>query len=277
MTRIGIVTDSSCDLPADVARRHGIRVVPLTVRFGDEALVDGVDLDPAGFWRRLDGSARLPETAAPSPGAFIDAFGQAGAVGGIVCICISSHLSGTYQAAVLAAEQAPVPVKVLDSGSVSMALGLVALAAARAADGGAGLAAVAEIAADAASRANVFAALDTIEYLERGGRVGRVAALLGGLLDIKPLITLQDGVVAAGGRVRTRSRAIAAVAEHTAERSLDQLAIIHSGVAEVPRLLDALVLAGNGPLAAEPIVAELGPVVGTHVGPGVLGVAYLET
>ncbi|MGH8912467.1 MAG: DegV family protein, partial [Acidimicrobiia bacterium] len=161
---IGIVTDSSCDLPTDVARRHGIGIVPLTIRFGDEAIVDGADLDSSAFWQRLERSPQLPETAAPSPGAFLDAFGRLGDVDGVVCLCLSSRLSATYQAAVLAAEESELRVKVIDSEVVSMALGLVAINAAEVARTGAGLEAVAFAAAQAAARSNVFAALDTLEY-----------------------------------------------------------------------------------------------------------------
>ena len=275
MTKIGIVTDSSCDLPADVVRRHGIDVVPLTVRFGDEVLTDGIELSSADFWQRLGGTRDLPETAAPSPGAFLEAFTRAEDVDGIVCLCLSTQLSGTYQAAVLAAEEAPIPVKVVDSGVVSLALGLVAVEAAVAAAAGHKLEEVAAVASEAASRANVFAALDTLEFLERGGRVGRVSAILGGLLDIKPLITLDAGVVAAAGRVRTQLRAAAAVADHLAGRTVARYGLIHSGAAAVPRLIEAI--AERTSLAVDdPIVAELGPVVGTHTGPGVLGAAYLE-
>lgn len=275
MTKIGIVTDSSCDLPADVVTRHGIEVVPLTIRFGETAFRDGVDLTTAEFWDRLGDSTHLPETAAPSPGAFLDAFSRHDDVEGIVCVCLSAALSGTYQAAALAAEEAAVPVKVVDTGVVSLALGLVAVAAAEAAAGGGGVETVAEVAASTSSRANVFAALDTLEYLERGGRVGRVSAFLGGLLDVKPLITLEAGVVAPGGRVRTRSKAIAAVADHLAGKPVSRLALLHGGGADLPGLISA-VSAIASTSGDEPIIAELGPVVGTHTGPGVVGVAYVE-
>ncbi|MGA7269924.1 MAG: DegV family protein [Acidimicrobiia bacterium] len=272
MRRIGIVTDSSCDLPPELATRHGVTVVPLTVRFGEEALADGVDLDAAAFWHRLGTSERLPETAAPGPGAFLAAFDALADNEGVVCICLSSRLSGTYQAAVLAARQAEMPVKVVDSGVVSMALGLTVLTAAEAADAGGGLESVAATAAESARGANVFAALDTLEYLERGGRIGHLSALLGGVLDIKPLITLEDGVVAAAGRARTRKRALASIARHLAERAVSRVALIHSSTENLPLLRDALGLSGMDEL----VVAELGPVVGTHTGPGVLGVAYIE-
>lgn len=273
MRRIGIVTDSSCDLPPGLAARHDVTVVPLTVRFGQEALVDGVDLDTATFWRRPESSPRLPETAAPGPGAFVDAFDGLTGCDGVVCICLSSSLSGTYQAAVLAALETDMPVKVVDSGLVSMALGLTVLAAAEVADGGGDLETVAASAADSARRANVFAALDTLEYLEKGGRIGHLSALLGGILDIKPLITLEEGAVAAGGRARTRARALSSIARHVAGRVISRIALIHSSAENLPLLRDALGLSGMD----EVVVAELGPVVGTHTGPGVLGVAYIET
>ena len=272
MRRIGIVTDSSSDLPADLARKRGISIVPLTVRFGSETFVDRVDLTTERFWARLGTPGDLPETAAPSPGVFLDVFEAAEKMEGVVCVCLSSRLSGTYQAAVIAAEEADVPVAVIDSGVVSMALGLSVMAAADVADTGDDLDGVAEAAAGAAARANVYAALDTLEFLERGGRIGRVSALVGGLLDIKPLITLEDGVVGAAGRVRTRAKAAAAVVDHVRRRSISDVAVLFSGEAPVDELLAAL--AGVG--ANEPTVAELGPVVGTHTGPGVIGVAYLE-
>lgn len=275
MTRIGVVTDSSCDLPAGVAADLGVGIVPLTIRFGDNTFTDGVDLDKAAFWQRLGQADHLPETAAPSPGAFLTAFEALGDVDGIVCVCISSRLSGTYQAAVIAAEEASVPVRVVDSDVVSMALGLVVMETARSAAAGHDLERVSADAAGAASRANVIAALDTLEYLEKGGRVGRVSALLGGLLDIKPLITLEDGAVAAAGRQRTRAKALAAVAEQVAGHDIAALALVHSDAANIDRLKDTLAASAPHLDLSDPLVAELGPVVGTHTGPGVLGVAFL--
>lgn len=271
MTAIGIVTDSSCDIPPEVADAHGISIVPLTIRFGEETFVDRVELSADQFWDRLAAADRLPETAAPSPGAFIEAYSSMGEVDGIVCVCLSAALSGTYQAAVLAAEQSDIPVTVIDSQVVSMALGLAVLTAARTAAGGADLETVAEAAADASRRANVIAGLDTLEYLQRGGRIGKVAALVGGLLDIKPLVTLEDGVVTAAGRVRTRSRLVSTIMQHVGRLTLTEAAVLYSGDASHDQLTAALAAQGQ----PGPIVAELGPVVGTHTGPGVLGVAYL--
>lgn len=274
---IRIVTDSSSDIPAHLVDEHRIEVVPLTIRFGDEELVDRVELSPAEFWRRLTSEDRMPETAAPSAGAFLDAFRRLGDEGAsaVVAICISSDMSATYQAAVIAAEQASadIPVKVVDSRAVSMALGFQVLEAARAAEAGETLEGVAAAATAAVGSTNVFAALDTLEFLRRGGRVGGAQALIGGLLDIKPLITLGGGTVQAAGRVRTRSKAREAVAAEIARLSpqLRAVAVLHGATPDLDPLVEAVRRAAPG---VEPVLAELGPVVGTHAGPGVAGVAY---
>lgn len=270
---IGVVTDSSCDIPAAYAAELGIGIAPLTIRFGDDSYVDRVELSTDAFWDLLTTSGSLPETAAPSPGTFLDVFAAMGPVDGIVCVCLSSKLSGTYQSAVLAAESADIPVTVIDSGVVSMALGLAAIKARAAAEEGMGLAGVADAAATAAARAQVFAALDTLEFLERGGRIGKVAARIGGMLDVKPIITLEDGAVAAAGRVRTRSKALAAVSDHIASRNVTEAAVLYSGTSDIAPIEQAVSAAIGRPA----LVAELGPVVGTHTGPGVAGVAYLSS
>ena len=274
---IRIVTDSSCDIPTELVARHRIEVVPLTIRFGDDEFVDRVELDPPSFWSRLAAAEGLPETAAPSAGAFLDAYRRLADEGasGVVAICLSSALSATYQSAVIAAEQIAdqVPVRVVDSRAVTMALGLQVLEAAQTAESGASLEEVAEVALDAAGGANLYAALDTLEYLRRGGRIGGAQALLGSLLDVKPLITFADGVVAAAGRVRTRRKAVAALTSRVAELAprLRRLAVLHGDSPDVEAFAAAVAEAGG----IEPVVAQLGPVVGTHSGPRTLGVAYL--
>lgn len=275
---IRIVTDSSCDIPPDLVADHRIEVVPLTIRFGTEEFVDGVDLDPPAFWQRLAAAERLPETAAPSAGAFLDAYTRLADEGapGVVAVCLSSALSATYQSAVIAAEQVGerLPVRVVDSRAVTMALGLQVLEAAQAAEAGADVDQVADAALQATARTNLYAALDTLEYLRRGGRIGGAQALLGSLLDVKPLITFSDGVVAAAGRVRTRRKAVAALTGRVAELAprLRRLAILHGDAPDVETFAATVREAAGG---LEPIVAQLGPVVGTHSGPGTLGVAYL--
>jgi len=273
---IRVVTDSSTDLPAALAADHRIAVVPLTIRFGDREYVDRADLTHDEFWVQLATSGQLPETAAPSAGSFQDAFEEAHKDGaqGIVAVCLSADLSATYQSAVIAAERVAdrVPVRVVDSGSVTMAAGFQVLAAARAAEAGGTLESVVAAAESVRPRTNVFAALDTLEFLKRGGRIGAAQAFFGGLLNVKPLITLADGAVAPAGRVRTRSKALIAIVEHVAGLGqVEELAVLHGAADDVDEL--TVMLSAHHP-AEHILSAELGPVVSTHTGPGVIGVAY---
>jgi DegV family protein with EDD domain len=271
---IRVVTDSSCDLPEELAALHRIEIVPLKIRFGDLEFEDRTQLTQAQFWEKLASSLDLPETSAPSAGTFRERYERLAAEGatGIVVICLSSELSGTYQAAVIAAEQTTsVPVQVVDSRNVSMALGFQVLEAARAAAQGEDLEDVAAAAVAASPGTNFVAALDTLDYLQRGGRIGSAQAFLGGLLNIKPLITMENGVVAALGRVRTHSRAIAALVERAAALgpAVAEVAILTSDPAQVEEFRQPLsaVIPTN-------LIAGIGPVVGTHTGPGLLGFAY---
>ena len=272
---IRIVTDSSCDLPQQLVENLGISVVPLTIRFGDREYVDGVELAPDAFWDELERSPRLPETAAPSAGAFGDTFSRLFSDGadGIVAICMSGQLSATYQAAVIAAEQSPGPVRVIDSRNVSMGLGFAVMEAAAAAQDGATIESVLSSAVDAVDGSHLLAALDTLEYLKRGGRIGGARALVGTILDVKPLIAIQDGAVEAAGRVRTRSKARQALLAHLEKRldRIDRVAILHGRSPDVSILEAEVTELFEG---TPPIVAQLGPVVGTHAGPGALGVSY---
>ena len=273
---IRIVTDSSCDLPEDVLERHRIAVVPLTIRFGTEEFVDREQLSKDEFWRRLTEGDVLPQTAAPSVGRFQEAFHRLSNEGadGVVVICISSRISATHQSAVLAAEQFPggVPVRVIDSGLVSAALGLVAIEAAELAATGVGVDAVEQTAREAAASTNLFATLDTLEFLKRGGRIGSAQAFFGNLLDIKPIISFKDGAVEAAGRVRTRRKVLAAVVDHVAGLGdrIRRFGVIHSDPADLDEFLASL----RSVRDEDPLVARLGPVVGTHAGPGVAGVVY---
>lgn len=273
---IRVVTDSAADLPADVRTRLGITVIPLTVRFGTETFTDGVDLDTSSFWRRLEADSGLPETAAPSAGAFIDAFERLATDGedGIVVVSLSSRLSATHQAAVIAAENfRRIPVRVVDSQTVSMAQGLVAIAAAEAGGAGSSLDEVTVVATNAVSRVDILVALDTVDFLRRGGRIGGAQAMIGGLLDVKPLLTVEDGVVTAAGRVRTRSKARAAIIDRAlAHRNAQRMAVLHGGSDDIDEVVDAI----RAAVGEHVVVAELGPVVGTHAGPGTIGVAYQQ-
>jgi DegV family protein with EDD domain len=274
---IAIVTDSSSDIPHEEAERLRIAVVPLTIRFGDEEFVDRVDLSSEEFWAKCKASATLPETAAPSPGAFKAAFDEAQAAGadGVVCITLSSKLSGTYQSAVTAAQSmAPFPVEVIDSMSVTLPLGLLSMDAAELAARGAGLAEIVASTVATLERLDVLFTLDTLEHLKKGGRIGSAQALLGSMLSIKPILNLKDGVVHEAGRQRTRAKSLDYLVKAAAEAApFERLAIVHGEAPELAVLAERLgALESDSPL----IMGDVGPVVGTHAGPGVVGVCWIR-
>ncbi|MGH9088460.1 MAG: DegV family protein [Acidimicrobiales bacterium] len=276
MPGVRVVTDSASDLTADLTAAHGITVVPLTIRFGDDELLDGRDLTAASFWDRCKRSPALPETAAPPPGAFQTAFEAAadGGADGVLCCTISSRLSATYQAALAGAEAAAgrVPVRVIDTRSVTMGQGLLCLAAAEAAAGGASLDAVARQVEDLIGRTQVLGVVDTLDHLQRGGRIGGAAALLGSLLSIKPVIELRDGLVQQESKQRTRGRSLDyLVAKVAAAAPLERLAVSNGGAVDVDAVVARLAAVD---VAHELVVVDLGPVVGTHAGPGTIGVSY---
>jgi DegV family protein with EDD domain len=272
---IRVVTDSSCDLPQALVDALRIEIVPLSIRFGDEELVDRDELGTDEFWQRLEQTKVLPETAAPSAGAFEAKFRELLARGatGIVCVNLSSHLSATMQAAQVAAAAVAndIPVQVIDSQSASMGLGNLCLTAARRAADGDPLESIVHEVVDRRDRTKLFATLDTLEFLKRGGRVGNARALLGTVLSIKPLIELRDGIVEEAGKVRTRSKALKLLAGKAAEGKIEHLAVLHGNAPDLDELLELL----------EPvfprddiITGVVGPVIGTHAGPRVIGVTF---
>ncbi|MFP5317932.1 MAG: DegV family protein [Acidimicrobiia bacterium] len=275
MAGVRIVTDSSCDLPAELADAQGITIVPLTIRFGGDELVDRRDLTPAQFWERCAASPVLPETAAPAPGQFEEAFRAAldGGADGVVCINISSKLSATIQSAQAAANAMEgAPVRTVDSRSVTMGLGMIVLEAARAAAGGASIDDVVAVAEKAAAKNRVLGSLDTLENLKKGGRIGGAQALLGSLLSIKPVIEVVDGAVEPGPKQRTRSRALRWLVDQVAaEPSIEQLAVMHGAAPDLGELLDLLAPHFS---RDKIVVADIGPVIGAHTGPRVIGVSY---
>jgi DegV family protein with EDD domain len=272
---VRVVTDSACDLPDDLIERHGIRVVPLTIRFGTEELIDRKELSTDEFWRRLADSDVLPETSAPSAGAFEGAFRRLVEDGatGIICINLSSKLSATMQSAQVAAQavQADCPVVVIDSLMVSMGLGSLCLTAAQRAADGDSLDSIVANVTDRRNRSKLYGALDTLEFLKKGGRVGNARALLGTMLAIKPVLEVRDGVVEEAGKVRTRSKALRLLVDRVKEGPFENLAVLHGNAPDVDELLDLL-----EPLAARDqiVVGQIGPVIGTHAGPRVIGVTF---
>lgn len=275
MAGISVVTDSGCDLPAALVAEHAITVVPLTIRFGAEELVDGRDLTPASFWERVASSSELPETAAPSPGSFEQAFRAAadGGADGVVCVTLSSTLSATFQAASLGAQAVGdgFAVTVVDSRAVSMGQGMMVLAAARRAAAGGTLDEVAAAASDLVPLTRIFAALDTLDNLRKGGRIGAAQALLGSLLSIKPIIQVTGGKVEPESKQRTRGRSLRYLADKArAAGPVSNLAVVHGQAPDVDELL--ALLEGVGTEA--PVVSQVGAVIGTHAGPRVVGVTF---
>lgn len=270
-----VVTDSACDLPPDLATELGIRIVPLTIRFGDEEFVDRRDLTPAEFWARCAASPVLPETAAPPPGLFEEAFRAAAADGadGIVCVNLSGRLSATIESARVAAKAvAPdIPVKVIDSLSLTMGLGMMCVLAARRAREGAALEEVAAVVDDLIGRTKVFATLDTLENLKKGGRIGGAAALVGSMLSIKPVIEVRNGVVEQESKQRTRSRALAYLVDKVRSfGQVENLSIVHGNAPDVEEFRTMLAPVYPG----EIVVSQLGAVIGTHGGPRAMGVVF---
>ncbi len=275
---VRIVTDSSCDLPQARADALGIEIVPLTIRFGDEEYVDRVELSNAEFWRKVATSPLLPETAAPSPGAFEERFralGDAGAEG-VLCINLSSRLSGTMQSAQVAAKslEGDLPVRVIDSLTVSMGLGNQCIAASSLAASGADLDTIAREVEAIAGRTRLFGALDTLEHLRRGGRVGGAQAMLGSVLSIKPVIEVRDGVVSEAGKVRTRSKSLAYLVEKLgAAHDPDAVYVFHAQAPDVDEFLDRV----STVVSRDKIeVGEIGPIIGTHAGPRTIGLGWVD-
>jgi DegV family protein with EDD domain len=269
-SRLAIVTDSTADLSPDLAAERGISVVPLTVHLDGRSYLDGVDITPERFYGRLASSGGLATTSQPAPGQFAELYQRLlREHEEVLSIHISSSLSGTYaaakQGAALAGEER---VKVLDSGFVSMPLALMVLAAAGLGAAGGDADAVLERLGPIRDAMRVYFMVGTLEYLRRGGRIGRANALLGSVLQVKPVLTISDGQVAPLERVRTQERALARVIELARRGDQRVCAFVGHAAAEEPaqRIADAL-----QEVAETLIVAPLGPVVGAHAGPGTVG------
>ena len=273
---IRIITDSSCDLPESVVAAHNVRVVPLSIRFGDEEFIDREQLSTSEFWARCAQQDTLPETAAPAPGQFETAYRELAAEGatGIVVVSLSGGLSATMQSAELAARSVSdtIPVRVVDSRTVSLGVGSIAVACARLAQAGGSLDEVEALARDRAERTRVFGALDTLDNLKKGGRIGNAKALLATALAIKPIIEVIDGQVEQGGKQRTRSKAlkflVGKVREY--EGRIGDLAVLQADCSDVDEFVEMLRPLHDG----EIIIGDIGPVIGTHAGRGTIGVAF---
>ena len=276
---VRIVTDSTCDLPPETARALGVSVVPLNVFFGEERLRDGLDIDAPSFYRRLVVSRDLPRTSQPPAEAFKQVYQSLSfETADIVSLHLSSRLSGTLNSASVARDQVQkdgLHIELIDSYTASLGLGLVVREAARAAAGGANLQDVIAVARHAMDRVNVYVLVDTLEYLQRGGRIGRASSLLGSVLSIKPIIGIQGGEVVPFDRVRTRSKAI----ERLYELATDDGAARAIYVASTDNQPEATAFAARlRPVLSHTDIqtADIGPTVGVYTGPNALGVAILH-
>ena len=274
---VRIVTDSSCDLPQAMADALGIRIVPLTVRFGDTEYIDRTTITATEFWSKCAASAALPETAAPSQGNFEETYRSLAAEGAtaIVVVALSSDLSATMQSAVLAARAvAPgIDVRIVDSRNASMGLGLTVLACAELAKTGASADEVVARAQSVIPRTRVFAALDTLDNLKKGGRIGGAKAMLATVMSIKPLISITNGLVEEAGKQRTRSKALAHLVDilRNQEVPIERLAVLNAQCADI----DSFIAMVKEVYTGEIIVGDIGAVIGTHAGQGTIGIVFL--
>jgi DegV family protein with EDD domain len=277
MSGVHIVTDSSCDLEQDETDLINTEIVPLSIRIGSEEFTDRRDLSVEDFYSRMANSDVLPQTACPSPGAFERAFRSAGDAGAdaVVCLNISGALSTTLQSAQTAAAtcEGRLPVHVIDSRSVSSGLGTLVLEAAKTAGGGAGADSVLRRVRDLIPRTHVFAALNTLENLKRGGRIGGAKAMVGSMLSIKPLLDISGGVVQEAGKARTRKRAMQMLYERMiGAGAIEHVAVMHGGAPDIDEFLD--LIAPHFPRKVLR-VGKLGAVVGAHGGAEIIGVSWI--
>jgi len=273
---IGIVTDSTCDLPDNVIDALSIGVVPLYINFGEESYLDGVDLKRPDFYRRLPDADPPPTTAIPGTEAFLAIYERIAASGAtrIVSIHVSSALSGVLDAARVAARQVSIPVTVFDSGSLTLGLGFLVWEAARLAAEGLGLDDVLSGLRSLRRRTHVCAALDTLEFLRRSGRMNSVVAALGGLIRLKPLLKMNDGT-SASEKVRTSEGAMRRLVELLQARApVERVAIVHTHALERARMLQQR--AGRLLDGLEVLSVDITPVLGTHLGPGAVGFACVQ-
>ncbi len=274
--RTALVTDSTSDLPHDLAAERHIHIVPLYVLWNDETMRDGVDIESPDFYRMLEASEDIPKTSQASPQDFVEAFmaaREAENADAIVCAVISEQLSGTYASAVQAQSIVDFPVHVVDTRQVTWALGHAMLSGAAARDGGAAPEEIAEVIRQAATRQQILFTVENLDYLRRGGRIGNARLLIGTALNIKPVLQVKDGVVASVDNVRARRRAIERILAETAtfvgEYPIRRIAVIHGNAEREAQFLYDEAKRRFKP--DEIRLGHAGMAIGVHTGPGVLG------
>jgi DegV family protein with EDD domain len=281
MSKVAIVTDSTAYLPNDVLKKYSITVTPQILIWGDETFQDGVDIQPDEFYKKLETAKIMPTTSQVSIVTMKATFENLIDSGyDVLGIFISAKLSGTMQSATQAKEMLPkaaAKIVVLDSNSTSMAMGFHVLTAARAAQSGANLAECQKLAEEARKHTGVYFVVDTLEFLHRGGRIGGAQAMLGSALNLKPLLELRDGRIESVEKVRTKGKAInrmiELVVEQVAGRNPVRLATLHANAeAEAKSALEAAAARLD---VVEQVLASVSPVIGSHAGPGTIGLAYM--
>ena len=273
--KLAIVTDSVSDISPKIAKELDIKVVPLTVIFGTEQFLDGIELSNAEFFKKLETNPNHPSTSQPSPEAFVKTYEKLLKEGyEILSVHVSAKLSGTINSAEQAIKTIDTnKIKIIDTGSASMAQGLVAMSAARAAKNAKSLDELAAIAESTAKKTTVFVAMDTMEFLKRGGRIGKARAMLGSILNIKPIITTNDGEIVPHSRARTIKKAISSMINDMGEKDqIIEVAVLHSTTPDLAKDVMTQINAQN--LNNAGTITEIGPVVGTHAGPGCLAIAF---
>ncbi len=278
---IAIVCDSTADLPREIIKKYGIHVVPLKVHFGEEEYRDGVDISPQEFYKKMQASGILPTTSQPSPGEFAESYHSILKEGKntIISIHISAHLSGTHRSAIVAKSMLPkADIEIVDSKQASTVLGLIVLEAARAAKSGKTKGEVLSLVNEMVEKIRVFFMVDSLKYLEKGGRIGKAQAVLGSMLNIKPILTLEEGIIVPAAKTRGRAKGIEQLLTRiqtnigTGEQSL--MGIMHAVEYDGMENLKNKVKDKWQP--QELIVSDIGPVIGTHVGPGTLALIGLK-
>ena len=281
MPSIVVITDTDSSLPADLAARHNIRQVPITINFGKETFEAGTEMNDAQLFARVDRENKLPTTAAPSPGKFAEAYRAAFDEGAetILCFCVSGEVSATYSAAMAARDLVPGrDIVVVDSRSLTMAQGFMVLAAAEAAEAGASKEEIIAHATDVGQRTHLYAALSTLKYLAMSGRVGHLAAGMASLLNVRPILTIRNGKLDLLERVRTQGKAWARVIELAVQaagnRPVERMAIIHVNAADDARAFEER-LRANMRCPQEIVLAEVTPGLSVHSGAGMVGVVLV--
>ena len=276
---VRIITDTTAVLPPEIARRHNIAVIPQIIHFGEESFAEGIDLDADGFLQRLTSSKQLPKTAAPPPDLFIEQFQKLATAGEpILCLHPSADVSGTVRSANLARSEFPnLDIRVLDTRTVGTPLGQMVEMAAEWAAAGESVDAILGRLDGLIPRCRIYFLVATLEYLAKGGRIGGASALVGTVLQIKPILEFRDGKVEPLERERTHKRALARLKELVAENAAPgdeaRVSIMHAGVPEEGRAL-AKDLQAQLKLSRTPEVATVPPAIITYSGPGLLGAGF---